>query len=47
MFAEFLNTSELRQQWEDELAEMRVRIKAMRSAFVAKTSTTFVPASLK
>jgi aromatic-amino-acid transaminase len=31
-----LNTPELRAMWEGELAEMRVRIKAMRSAFVEK-----------
>jgi aromatic-amino-acid transaminase len=31
-----LNTPELRTMWEGELAEMRVRIKAMRSAFVEK-----------
>ena len=29
-----LNTPELRAQWEDELAEMRVRIKAMRQKLV-------------
>ena len=34
--AAVLNSPELRKQWEDELAEMRVRIKAMRSAFVEK-----------
>ena len=32
--ATVLNTPELRTQWEKELAEMRVRIKAMRSALV-------------
>jgi aromatic-amino-acid transaminase len=31
-----LNTPDLRKMWEEELAEMRVRIKAMRSAFVEK-----------
>jgi aromatic-amino-acid transaminase len=31
-----LNTPDLRAMWEGELAEMRVRIKAMRSAFVEK-----------
>ncbi len=31
-----LNTPDLRKMWEQELAEMRVRIKAMRSAFVEK-----------
>lgn len=34
--AAVLGNPELRKQWEDELAEMRVRIKAMRSAFVEK-----------
>ena len=34
--ATVLNTPELRQQWEDELAQMRERIKAMRVAFVEK-----------
>ena len=34
--AAVLGNPELRKQWEDELAEMRVRIKAMRSAFVVK-----------
>ena len=34
--AAVLNSPELRKQWEDELAEMRVRIKAMRSSFVEK-----------
>jgi aromatic-amino-acid transaminase len=34
--ANVLNTPELRAMWETELAEMRVRIKAMRSAFVEK-----------
>ncbi len=32
--ATVLNTPELRAQWEEELAEMRVRIKAMRQALV-------------
>jgi aromatic-amino-acid transaminase len=31
-----LNTPDLRKMWEEELAEMRVRIKAMRSSFVEK-----------
>jgi aromatic-amino-acid transaminase len=31
-----LNTPELRTLWEGELAEMRVRIKAMRQSFVEK-----------
>ncbi|MFS2003814.1 aromatic amino acid transaminase [Duganella sp. CT11-25] len=34
--ATVLTTPELRQVWEDELAGMRVRIKEMREAFVAK-----------
>ncbi|BDI04497.1 amino acid aminotransferase [Sphaerotilus microaerophilus] len=34
--AKVLGTPELRQQWEDELAGMRVRIKAMRSALETK-----------
>jgi aromatic-amino-acid transaminase len=34
--ANVLNTPELRTMWEAELAEMRVRIKAMRAAFVEK-----------
>jgi aromatic-amino-acid transaminase len=34
--AAVLNSPEWRKQWEDELAEMRVRIKAMRSSFVEK-----------
>ncbi|WP_200919920.1 amino acid aminotransferase [Duganella sp. Leaf126] len=34
--ATVLTTPELRQLWEDELAGMRVRIKQMREAFVAK-----------
>jgi aromatic-amino-acid transaminase len=34
--AAVLNSPELRQLWEDELCEMRVRIKAMRSSFVEK-----------
>lgn len=34
--AAVLNNPEWRKQWEDELAEMRVRIKAMRSSFVEK-----------
>ena len=34
--ANVLNTPDLRAMWETELAEMRVRIKAMRSSFVEK-----------
>ncbi len=34
--AAVLNNPEWRKQWEDELAEMRARIKAMRSSFVEK-----------
>ncbi len=34
--ATVLSTPELRQMWEDELAEMRARIKTMRSALVEK-----------
>jgi aromatic-amino-acid transaminase len=34
--ATVLNTPALRQQWEDELGQMRERIKAMRVAFVEK-----------
>ncbi len=37
-----LNTPDLRKMWEAELAEMRVRIKAMRSAFVEKLSAAGV-----
>ena len=37
-----LNTPELRAMWEGELAEMRVRIKAMRSAFVEKLKSAGV-----
>ncbi len=37
-----LNTPELRKMWEEELAEMRVRIKAMRSAFVEKLKSAGV-----
>ena len=37
-----LNTPELRKMWEGELAEMRVRIKAMRSAFVEKLKSAGV-----
>ena len=34
--AAVLNTPALRQQWEEELAQMRVRIKQMRASFVEK-----------
>ena len=37
-----LNTPELRAMWEGELSEMRVRIKAMRSAFVEKLKSAGV-----
>jgi aromatic-amino-acid transaminase len=37
-----LNTPDLRKMWETELAEMRVRIKAMRSAFVEKLKSAGV-----
>jgi aromatic-amino-acid transaminase len=40
--ATVLNTPALRQLWEQELAEMRVRIKAMRQAFVEKLKTAGV-----
>jgi aromatic-amino-acid transaminase len=41
-----LNTPELRTMWEGELAEMRVRIKAMRSAFVEKLKAAGVKADM-
>lgn len=42
-----LNTPELRQQWEDELAEMRERIKAMRQAFVSKLQAAGVQQDMR
>ncbi|MFM8929108.1 MAG: amino acid aminotransferase [Betaproteobacteria bacterium] len=44
--ATVLNTPALRQQWEDELGQMRVRIKAMREQLVAKLTATGVPGDL-
>jgi aromatic-amino-acid transaminase len=41
-----LNTPELRTMWEGELAEMRVRIKAMRQSFVEKLKTAGVKADM-
>ncbi len=41
-----LNTPDLRKMWEEELAEMRVRIKAMRSAFVEKLKAAGVQADM-
>jgi aromatic-amino-acid transaminase len=41
-----LNTPELRTMWEGELAEMRVRIKAMRQSFVEKLKTAGVTADM-
>ncbi len=41
-----LNTPELRSMWEAELGEMRVRIKAMRSAFVEKLKAAGVQADM-
>ena len=41
-----LNTPELRTMWEAELAEMRVRIKAMRQSFVEKLKTAGVTADM-
>jgi aromatic-amino-acid transaminase len=41
-----LNTPDLRTQWESELAEMRVRIKAMRQAFVEKLKAAGVQADM-
>ncbi|MFM8796279.1 MAG: aromatic amino acid transaminase [Betaproteobacteria bacterium] len=44
--ATVLNTPALRQQWEDELGQMRVRIKAMREQLVAKLTAAGVPGDL-
>ena len=44
--ANVLNTPELRTMWEAELGEMRVRIKAMRSAFVEKLKAAGVKADM-
>jgi aromatic-amino-acid transaminase len=44
--ANVLNTPELRAMWETELGEMRVRIKAMRSAFVEKLKAAGVKADM-
>lgn len=44
--ATVLNTPALRQQWEDELGQMRVRIKAMREQLVAKLKAAGVPGDL-
>ena len=44
--ANVLNTPELRTMWEAELGEMRVRIKAMRSAFVDKLKAAGVKADM-
>ena len=44
--ANVLNTPELRAMWEAELGEMRVRIKAMRSAFVDKLKAAGVKADM-
>ncbi len=44
--ANVLNTPELRAMWETELGEMRVRIKAMRSAFVDKLKAAGVQADM-
>jgi aromatic-amino-acid transaminase len=44
--ATVLNTPELRTLWEGELAEMRVRIKAMRQSFVEKLKTAGVTADM-
>jgi aromatic-amino-acid transaminase len=41
-----LNTPELRTMWEAELAEMRVRIKAMRQSFVEKLKAAGVKADM-
>jgi len=41
-----LNTPALRQQWEYELGQMRVRIKAMREQLVAKLKAAGVPGDL-
>ena len=44
--ATVLNTPELRQMWEDELGQMRVRIKAMREQLVIKLQAAGVPGDL-
>jgi aromatic-amino-acid transaminase len=44
--ANVLNTPDLRAMWEAELGEMRVRIKAMRSAFVEKLKAAGVKADM-
>ncbi len=44
--ATVLNTPELRQLWEQELGEMRVRIKAMREQLVTKLQAAGVPGDL-
>ena len=44
--ANVLNTPDLRAMWEAELGEMRVRIKAMRSAFVDKLKAAGVKADM-
>ena len=44
--AAVLNTPQLRTLWEGELAEMRVRIKAMRAAFVEKLKAAGVKADM-
>jgi aromatic-amino-acid transaminase len=44
--ANVLNTPDLRAMWETELGEMRVRIKAMRSAFVEKLKIAGVKADM-
>jgi aromatic-amino-acid transaminase len=44
--ATVLNTPELRAQWEQELGEMRVRIKQMRVALVEKLKTAGVQADM-
>jgi aromatic-amino-acid transaminase len=44
--ANVLNTPELRTMWEGELGEMRVRIKAMRQAFVEKLKAAGVKADM-
>jgi aromatic-amino-acid transaminase len=41
-----LNTPDLRKMWEEELGEMRVRIKAMRSSFVEKLKLAGVKADM-
>lgn len=44
--ANVLNNPDLRAMWETELGEMRVRIKAMRSAFVVKLKAAGVKADM-